>query len=188
MMAWRRSGDKPLSESIMAISPVTHTVIGLGQSHDNAMGRDIRRVCWVNHRTQYCWIFMKFTENNGNVNATLSEKYQTDMLEIVSSGSYPAGLILILGSRINFEENNLPIFSSGPRAHKSNSWRLVARESLVISKKTGVSYRILKTNPPVQFNQNDKIQEHIKQLVPDDLAQRSASEWAILIKKNCWNF
>ena len=127
---------------------------------------------------------MKFTENNGNVNATLSAKYQTDMLEIVSNGSYPAGLILILGSRINVEENNLAIFSSGPRAHKNNSWRLVARESLVIgNKKIGVSYRILKTNPPVQFNQNEKIQEHITQLVAADQAQQSASEWAILIKK-----
>ena len=135
MMAWRRLGDKPLSESIMAISPVTHTVIG--QSHDNAMGRDISCVCWVYYRTQYCWIFMKLTENNGNVNATLSAKYETNMLEIVSNGSYPAGLILILGSRINIEENNLAIFSSGHRAHKSNSWLLVASESFVIGKKQG---------------------------------------------------
>ena len=30
MMAWRRSGDRPSSGSIMAISLVTHTVAGLG--------------------------------------------------------------------------------------------------------------------------------------------------------------
>ena len=30
MMAWRRSGDRPSSGSIMTISLVTHTVVGLG--------------------------------------------------------------------------------------------------------------------------------------------------------------
>ena len=43
-----------------------------------------RRICWANYRTQYCWIFMKFTGTDGNINTALSVTYQMDKPEFFS--------------------------------------------------------------------------------------------------------
>ena len=86
MMAWCRSGDRPSSGSMMAISLVTHTVAGL--FHDNFMtmrqATIWRHICWANYRTHYCWIFMKFIGTDGNINTALSVTYQMDMPEFFS--------------------------------------------------------------------------------------------------------
>ena len=84
--AWCRSGDRPTSGSMMAISLVTHTVAGLLQDNFMTMRQATiwRRICLANYRTQYCWIFMKFTGTDGNINTALSVTYQMDMPEFVS--------------------------------------------------------------------------------------------------------
>ena len=42
------------------------------------------RICWANHRTQYCQIFMRFTVTDGNINTALSATYQMDMPDFFS--------------------------------------------------------------------------------------------------------